>query len=294
MIGVLGATGRIGGEVATLLAERGEQARALVRRSEADLPLPAVRADLAEPTTLPPALEGISRLLLVTSHGPDQEAREAAAIDAATTAGVTRIVKVSGGAPSLGPNGATSTAVAHWRSEQRIEAAGVEFSFLRPSFYMQNLLDTVAPGIRKTGVLAAPLGDAPIAMVDARDVAACAVAALLDDEHAAHAWQITGPRPASLAAVAAHCGARHVKVPLKAIARTLRRRGADDFELDHAVRMAAYFAAGSDGSTTDHVLRLTGRQPRSIEAFLDEHRSSFSPETGLARALHRNPTKESR
>jgi hypothetical protein len=42
------------------------------------------------------------------------------------------------------------------------------------------------------------------------------------------------------------------------------------------------------------VLRLTGRQPRSIEAFLDEHRSSFSPETGLARALHRNPTKESR
>jgi nucleoside-diphosphate-sugar epimerase len=143
-------------------------------------------------------------------------------------------------------------------------------------------------------VLAAPLGDAPIAMVDARDVAACAVAALLDDEPAAHAWQITGPRPASLAAVAAHCGARHVKVPLKAIARTLRRRGADDFELDHAVRMAAYFAAGSDGSTTDHVLRLTGRQPRSIEAFLDEHRSSFSPETGLARALHRNPTKESR
>ena len=111
---------------------------------------------------------------------------------------------------------------------------------------------------------------------------------------AAHAWQITGPRPASLAAVAAHCGARHVKVPLKAIARTLRRRGADDFERDHAVRMAAYFAAGSDGSTTDHVLRLTGRQPRSIEAFLDEHRSSFSPETGLARALHRNPTKESR
>jgi uncharacterized protein YbjT (DUF2867 family) len=294
MIGVLGATGRIGGAAAALLAERGEEARALVRRPDADLPLPAVRADLGEPATLPPALEGITRLLLVTSHGPDQEAREAAAVEAAKRSGVARIVKISGGAPSLGPNGATSTAVAHWRSEQRIEAAGMEFAFLRPSFYMQNLLETVAPAVRKTGVLAAPMGGAPIAMVDARDVAACAVAALLDDDPAADAWQITGPRPASFAAIAAHCGARHVKVPLKAVARTLRRRGAREFEVDHAVRMAAYFAAGSDGSATDHVLRLTGRPPRSIEAFLDEHRSSFAPETGLARALHRKPTKESR
>jgi NAD(P)H dehydrogenase (quinone) len=291
MIGVLGATGRVGGEVAALLVERGAEARALIRRP-ASLPLPAVHADLAEPATLPAALDGIGRLLLITSHGPDQEAREAAAVDAATRAGVARIVKVSGGAPSLGPNGAASTAVAHWRVEQRIEAAGIEFAFLRPSFYMQNLLDTVAPAVRKAGVLVAPFGDAPIAMVDARDVAASAVAALLDDEPAHHAWQITGPRPTSFAAVAAHCGACHLKVPVTAVARTLRRRGASDFEVDHAVRMAAYFAAGSDGSATDHVLRLTGRPPRSVEDFLDEHHFSFTPETGLARALQRNHKKE--
>jgi uncharacterized protein YbjT (DUF2867 family) len=294
MIGVLGATGRIGGEVAALLAERGDEAVALVRRPDADLPLPAVRADLADPATLPSALKGVSRLLLVTSHGPGHEVREAAAIDAATRGGVARIVKVSGGAPSLGPNGPTSTAVSHWRGEQRIEAVGIEFAFLRPSFYMQNLVDTVAAAVRRSGMLAAPFGDAPIAMVDARDVAACAVAALVDDEPAAHAWQVTGPRPTSFAAIAAHCGARHVKVPLKAVARTLRRRGVGEFEVDHAVRMAAYFAAGSDGSATDHVLRLTGRPPRSIEAFLDEHHAAFSPETGLARALHRNPSKEAR
>jgi uncharacterized protein YbjT (DUF2867 family) len=294
MIGVLGATGRIGGEVAALLAEHGEEARGLVRRPDADLPLPAMHADLADPATLPSALKGVSRLLLVTSNGPDQEAREAAAIDAATRAGVARIVKVSGGAPSLGPNGVTSTAVAHWRSEQRIEAAGIEFAFLRPSFFMQNLLDAVAPAVRRSGLLAAPFGDAPIAMVDARDVAACAVAALVDDRPAAHAWQITGPRTTSFAAIAAQCGARHVKVPLKAAARALRRRGASEFEVDHAVRMAAYFAAGSDGWATDHALRLTGRPPRSIEAFVDEHRLAFTRETGLARALHRNPTKGSR
>ena len=294
MIGVLGATGRVGGHVAALLAERGAEARALVRRPDADLPVPAVHADLGAPGTLPQALRGIDRLFLLTSHGPDQDTREAAAVDAATRAGVSRIVKLSGGAPSLGPNGPTSTAVAHWRSEQRIEAAGIEFTFLRPSFYMQNLLETVAPTVTKTGVLVAPFGDAPIAMVDVRDVAAVAVAALLDEAPAHHAWQITGPRPTSFAAIAEHLGARHVKVPVKAVARTLRRRGASPFEVDHAVRMAAYFAAGSDGVATDHVLRLTGRTPRAVEAFLDEYRAAFSPATGLARALHRKSTKDPR
>lgn len=283
MIGVLGATGLVGGHVAAALADRGVPARALVRRPGAPLPLPAVLADLDRPATLAPALEGVDRLLLVTAHGPAQDAHEAAALEAARAAGVRRIVKVSGGAPSLGPNGAAPTAVAHWRSEQRIEASGLEFAFLRPSFHLQNLLTTVAPAVARTRVLAAPFGDAPIAMVDARDVAACAVAALLDDAPAHHAWQLTGPRPTTFSAIARHLGVRHLKVPLWLVGRSLRRRGASPFEIDHTLRMAAYFAAGSDGVTTDHVLRLTGAAPRSAEAFLDEHRGAFTRTTNKER-----------
>ena len=77
--------------------------------------------------------------------GPTRTCARPRRIDAAVAAGVQRIVKISGGAPTLGPNGTTPTAVAHWRSEQRIERSGLDFAFLRPSFYMQNLLDTVAP-----------------------------------------------------------------------------------------------------------------------------------------------------
>ena len=65
----------------------------------------------------------------------------------------------------------------------------------------------------------------------------------------------------------------------------MRRRGLPVAEIDHATRMATYFASGADSAATDHVLRLTGRSPRSIEAFLDEHSSAFSPTTHLARAL---------
>lgn len=294
LIAVLGATGRVGGQIAAGLAELGIEARALTRRANTDLPIPAVDADLDAPDTLAAALDGVDQLLLLTPHGPRQESREAAAIDAAVTAGVARIVKISGSAPSLGPNGPSPTAVAHWRGEQRIERSGLRFAFLRPSFYMQNLLDTVAPTVAATGVLAAPFGTAPIAMVDIRDVADCAVAALLADTETSRAWQLTGPRPVTFPMIAAHLGVRHLKVPVKVAMAAMRRRGLPAFEVEHAARMSSYFAAGSDGVATDHVLRLTGRPPRAIEAFLDEHHDAFSPATTLARILSHHTTKEER
>jgi NAD(P)H dehydrogenase (quinone) len=286
MIAVLGASGRVGRHVAAGLAGAGVPARALVRNPEtAELPLEAVPADLRRPDTLPAALRGVERLLLLTPHVPDQDLLEAAAVDAAATAGVRRIVKVSGGPPTLGPNGTTATATAHWRSEQRIERSGLEFAFLRPSFFMQNLLETAAPAVSGTGVLTAPFGDAPIAMVDARDVAAGAVAALLDDRPAYQAWHLTGPRPVTFPAIAADVGARHAKVPLSVTAAALRRRGLPAPAIEHSVRMAAYLSTGADGVVTDHVLRLAGAPPRSIEAFLAEHRDAFAPATTLARLL---------
>jgi uncharacterized protein YbjT (DUF2867 family) len=142
VIGVLGATGRLGGNVAAALAERGVKARARVRRPSAGLPLPAVHAELDAPAALAAALDVVDRLLLLTAHGADQERHEAALIDAAVAAGVRRVVKISGSAASLGPNGPSATVVAHRRSEQRIERGGMAFVFLRPSFYMHNLVET--------------------------------------------------------------------------------------------------------------------------------------------------------
>lgn len=295
MIGVLGATGQVGGEVARLLAERGAAAQALVRRPDEDgLPLPAVYADLTDPGTLVAALQGVDRLLLVTPHVADQDELEAAAVGAAAAAGVQRIVKISGGSASLGPNGVTPTAVAHWRSEQRIEAAGLGFAFLRPSFYFQNLQETVAPVVASVGVLAAPLGHAPIAMVDARDVAACAVAALLDPAPRGGAWQLTGPRAVTFDELAGLLGVRYLALRPRMAARGMARRGAHQDEIAHAMRMASYFASGADAVPTDHVERLTGVPPRSIEAFLEEHRSAFTPASGLARTLSRTRSKEHR
>ncbi len=181
MIAVLGATGRIGRHIAAAFADQGLPARAVVRDPASPaataLPLPAVRGDLCDPASLRDGFDGAEQLLLLTPHGPEQDLREASAIDAARAAGIRRVVKVSGAAATLGPNGTASTAVGHWRTERRIEESGLAFQFLRPSFLMQNLLEAIAAAVARTGLLLAPMGRGQIAMVDARDVAQCAVAA---------------------------------------------------------------------------------------------------------------------
>jgi uncharacterized protein YbjT (DUF2867 family) len=281
VIAVLGATGTIGAHVAARLAELPVDARALVRDpSRSACPLPVVAADLLDAGSLRAALEGATALFLLTPHGPDQARLEVGAIDAAADAGVGRIVKLSGGAPSLGPNGPTPTAVVHWRSERRIEDRDLRFCFLRASFLMQNLLTTVAPVVRRAGVLMAPMGDAPIAMVDARDVAACAVAALTDDALPDGAWHLTGPRAVTFREVAAALSVPYVKLPPRIVERALRRQGAGAWEIDHALRMAAYFAAGADAAPTDAVARLTGRGPRPVHGFLAENAPAFGGTEG--------------
>jgi NAD(P)H dehydrogenase (quinone) len=271
MIAVLGGTGTIGTHVSAALAERGVAARTLTRHPDRSRTgLPAVAADLRDPSSLREALDGAERLFLLTPHGADQQLFEARAVDAAVAAGVRRVVKISGSAPSLGPNGASSTAVTHWRSERRIEDSGLEFCFLRPSFLMQNLESMPI----KAGLLAAPMGHAPIAMIDARDVAACAVAALIDDRATGRGWHLTGPAPLTFKEAAARFGARYIEVPVGLAAKALRRRGSSAFEIDHSIRMAAYFASGADGAPTDAVVRLTGRRPRTLDEFLSNQKGS--------------------
>jgi NAD(P)H dehydrogenase (quinone) len=253
MIAVLGATGTIGTHVAAGLAERGAPVRLLTRPD----------TDLRDPASLRAGMEGADRLFLLTPHGPDQDLLETNAIDAAVAEGVERVVKISGGAPSLGPNGPSSAAVAHWRGERRIEESGLRFCFLRSSFLMQNLLELKPIA----GLLPAPMGEAPIAMVDARDVAKCAVTLLLDGGGENQAWHLTGPAGVSFKDVGKRLGARYVNVPPGLAAKALRRRGASPFEVDHSIRMAAYFASGADAAPTNAVRSITGRPPRSLDEF---------------------------
>ncbi|MCU0509261.1 MAG: NmrA family NAD(P)-binding protein, partial [Anaerolineae bacterium] len=94
------------------------------------------------------------------------------AIDAAQAAGVKQIVFLS----LMGVN----PRVPHYKVEQKILATGLPYTFVRPSFYMQNLDTFYRDDIRLRDELFVPAGGAKTSFIDVRDIGAVAAMALAE------------------------------------------------------------------------------------------------------------------
>jgi uncharacterized protein YbjT (DUF2867 family) len=145
----------------------------------------AVVADFERPESLPRALDGVDRVFLMSRDDPNQPMMEAALIEVATREGVERIVKLS--ASGARPDNPVALMRWHAQAERTLEDSGLEHTILRPQLYMQNFL-RFGPSIAAEGRFAAPMGDRRLALVDVRDVARVAAAALIEEAHAGAAY----------------------------------------------------------------------------------------------------------
>ena len=280
---VIGATGRVGGEVARLLARRGVPVRALVRDPGratrlAALGIAIVQGDLGQPESLVRAFAGVERVFLASPLDPRQSALQGNAVDAARDAGVQHVVKLSGLATAL--DSTVASGRWHARTEGAIEATGMGWTHLRPLFFLQNLLQA-APLVTGSSVLPNTIGTAAIAGVDARDVAACAAAALTTDDHLGRAYDVTGPEAFTYADLGDRLSRllgrtiRTLDVEPEAARARMIDGGMPAWHADVLTDFAACFARGDGARVTDSVRRLTGRAPRSVGEFLDEHAAAF-------------------
>ncbi|MCS0600107.1 NAD(P)H-binding protein [Streptomyces sp. LP11] len=192
MIVVTGATGNVGRPLTRALAEAGEQVTAVSRHTVA---MPAgvrhVAADLAEPASLAPALEGAEALFLLLSgdlHAP--EARPADIIDLAAAGGVRRVVLLSSQGVATRPLGPSRVAMR--TVEDALRESGLDWAVLRPGGFASNALAWAEP-VRARGTVAAPFGDVGVPVVDPSDIADVAAACLLDDRHTGGVYELTGP-----------------------------------------------------------------------------------------------------
>jgi uncharacterized protein YbjT (DUF2867 family) len=280
-VGLLGATGLVGGEIARLLAARGVPARCLVRSDARAAPLLAlghelVRADLDAPETLGPALGSLERLLLLTSDHPHQDVLERRVIDAAANSKVGRIVKISAQSAGDPP---VSFGRLHRRAEDALRASGMPHVVVRPVFFMQSFLK-FAETIRR-GRIVIPNGKGKVAMVDSRDVAAVAVEALLGESLPAP-LVVTGPTSLTFGKAAQILGdaigrkVAHVSPPAL-LARVVLpfASGMPRWLSSFVVDLAVAQASGYQAAVTDTVERVTGRPPRTFAEFCRENRASF-------------------
>jgi uncharacterized protein YbjT (DUF2867 family) len=271
--GVRGKTGRAVAEQLTA------HARVTVRGGSAD---PArVRAagvvpvafDWARQGTWADALSGVDAVYLMRPDIEDAPERVAELVDAAP--GAARIVLLS-------EMGAEDLAADTWvsRVERAATAGAHAWTILRPSWFQQVLSDErfFRGEITDGASITLPSRGAGISWVDARDIAAVAVEALIAPGHDGAAYALSGPAALDLTEVA----------DLLSSATGRRVRAVDPPAADRLAGLEPWLAivvgdmyervaAGAFAGLSDDVLRTTGRPPRSMEAFIAEHASVWRP-----------------
>src|SRR5436190_8717709 len=205
---VTGATGRPGSAVIREFVRHGQPVRALVRtreKAQAIEGLPSVAVtygDMLRPETLGAALDGVDRVLMISSAGPQMLETQCTFIDAARSAGVRHLVKLSGEDSTVGfdPERFRSTR-SHEQIQRYLLGSGLAWTLLRPSQFMQAYHEE-APTIAAEGELRLPLGHARLAPVDVEDIAKVAYRVLRDEGHEGQTYRMTGPEALSMAEIA--------------------------------------------------------------------------------------------
>ncbi|MGO2110948.1 MAG: NmrA family NAD(P)-binding protein [Pseudoclavibacter sp.] len=284
MILVTGATGTIGQSVVSGLLESGTQFRATTRQAALVGEEPhLVRMDLGDRESFGAVLDGVATVFLNSSQHPDMASHQSDFIAAAAAAGVRHVVKVSAGSAATGPDKPSWVGRAHAAIEQRLDDSGMGWTILRPNYFMQNLLG-VAPAIA-AGKLPMVLDtDHRLALVDARDIAAVATVALRNPEaHRMRRYDITGDEAMSPIDIAEKLSAglghrvAHVPISLDELRSGAARAGAPDWlQLHLAELMQIYASNDSVGVVSNDTKNVTGRTPRALAEFIQDHERIFS------------------
>ena len=199
-------------------------------------------------------------------------------VTAARAAGVRRVVKLS---VWRAPEELTPIARLHRPVEQALADSGLEWTLLRPNFYMQNFLRLMARSIRATRSFSQPESRAPVSFVDARDVAQVAAHVLTSPGHEGRSYDLTGPQALTFdQAASVLSDVIGSRVTFAGISDDQARAVmlADGLPLGYVeslIEVARAYRDGGAQRVTSSVQDLIGRPATSFAAFVRDHRAEF-------------------
>ncbi len=257
--------------------------RAAARRRSPELAtgpeIEFVEFDLNRPSDFERALPGVSHVFLLTPLHERMVEQAAPLIERAAAHGVDRIVRLSAMGADL--DAPVTLGRVHRAVETLIEGCGVDYTFLRPNAFMQNYLTDFGASLSAQAVFHAPQGTGAVSLIDARDVAAAAVAALTQSAHAGRAYDLTGPEALSNEQVAAILSEslgrpiRYVDVPETEARAALRESGLSPWLVEVILELHALSRSGGAARVTSAVRGMIGRHPVSFEQFARDHAQLF-------------------
>ncbi len=281
MILVTGATGTVGSEVVAQLLAAGKPVRVLTRSPEKAAKygsnVEIVQGDLADQATLGPAFAGVDEVFLLAT-GPSLATLEAHAIVVAKQAGVKHVVKLSAQGADIDPG----IALGRWHrdSEKNLEESGLTWTILRPGAFSSNALNW-AGTIKAQGMVFHVTGNGKTTPIDPRDIAAVAVAALTTPGHAGKIYALTGPEALTNAEMVGKIS-KAISKPIQCIdapeaaARSgMLAEGMPHVVVEAVLELMGLIKNGYGAETTTVVEEVTGRKPRTFDAWLNDHVDAF-------------------
>lgn len=278
---VTGASGNVGSVVFSLLQQAGadvwaassnsERVRSGVERGEK-----MVHLDLLDPATYSSALEGVEKIFFMRPPSISDVKRYIAPfVRTAEDHGVKHIVFMS--LQGVEKN----SFVPHHAVEKCIVESKIPYTFLRPSFFMQNLSTTHRDDIRDRDMIFVPAGRGKTSFIDTRDISAVAAKVLTEEGHQFKAYELTGKDSigyGEAAAIFSEVLGRKIIYTNPSPVRfyfSMRKRGLDrSFVL---VMIALYSAArfGMASRTTTDTEKLLGREPITFAQFVRDYKDEW-------------------
>ena len=187
---VTGATGNVGSVVLRELRAAGADVRAATHGGGDGPGAESVRFDFLDASTWTAAFAQVDAMFVVRPPALSRpKTQMLPALAAARAAGVRHMVFLSLQGAEKNP------VVPHAAIEKWLRSSGIRWTFVRASFFHQNLSTTHLTDVRDRSTIMVPAGNGATAFVDTEDVGAVAAAALLDPaKHTDKAWTVTGDR----------------------------------------------------------------------------------------------------
>jgi uncharacterized protein YbjT (DUF2867 family) len=299
---VTAGTGKVGTAFVQLLASdarqplvriatrspNGEQSR-LLQALNPETVQP-VLFDENDPASCQRALDGVTKVFLIAPFSGDLPAWHSKVAgfikDAKSCQHIVKLSVTGARSPKSDPPPG-QLPLSHWKGEEAMRQTGIPCTCIRPTIFMQHFLTVPGLYVRGDDRFYLPTGNARVAFLDCRDIAAAAASLLWlgSAERSAYhgkSFELTGP--------SAPTGAEISDILSWVSGRRIEHiDGADAFS-EHAKKVGASDvvknvykeAAGGWFSKVEHepFSVLTGRTPSSFAKFAQDNAAFFAPKTG--------------
>lgn len=209
---ITGATGHLGRHVVETLLERGVPAQEITATGRsiekiadlADRGVQIKMMDYTDPASVDSALEGASKVLLVSGADMgDRVAQHRTVVEAAARAGVELVAYTS---IANADSSHMKMAVDHLATENIIRESGIPFVFLRNGWYLENYTDQLQ-GTLAQGAFAGSAGEGRVSAAARADYAEAAAAVLVAEDQAGKIYELGNDDSFSMAELATEISA---------------------------------------------------------------------------------------